>query len=327
LTADPHLTLLARHFAFRYKKHTFGKMATAEMTEPTTPLQQELADRILAQIHAEGLEPGARLKESRLADLLGVSRSPIRAAMEILRGDGIVRHEPNRGMILATAPPAPTPLRNAGEESSALDQMLVDIARLRHERQLGDRFTESELMRHLGVDRAALREVLARIEDLGMVARKSGYGWQFTQGLRDATAKSESYRFRLLIEPAALMEPDFKLDPEWIGQMRAEHMAIMEGEWTDGSAIALFEMNARFHFGLCAASGNRYIAEAMARQNQLRRLYNYAWQLGSGRVAVTCSEHIAILDRLSEDDREMAAMLLRRHLEGAWRARPSGQRD
>jgi DNA-binding GntR family transcriptional regulator len=297
------------------------------MSDQVTPLQQELAGRILSLIHEEGLEPGARLKEAPLAGMLGVSRSPVRAAMEILRQDGIVKHEPNRGMILANVPARPEPARAAAGEVSALDQMAVDIARLRHERQIGDRFTEAELMRRLGVERTALREVLARIEDLGMIARKSGYGWQFTQGLRDEAAKSESFRFRLLIEPAALLEPGFKLDPEWIRGMRAEHVAIMEEEWTGGSAIALFEMNARFHLGLCAASGNRYIAEAMARQNQLRRLYNYSWQLGRERVPVTCSEHIGILDRLAEDDREMAALLLRRHLQGAWQAKPASNLD
>lgn len=297
------------------------------MSDLVTPLQQELADRILMVIHEEGLTPGDRLKEARLAERLGVSRSPIRAAMEILRKDGIVQHEPNRGMILTVVPPQPAlPVPGEGEHS-VLDQMLVGITRLRHERKLSDQFTEAELMRRLGVERGPLREVLARIEDLGMIVRKSGYGWQFTQNLRDGSAKAESYRFRLLIEPAALLEPGFSLDPGWIAQMRAEHVAIMQNEWTEGSAIALFEMNARFHLGLCAASGNRYIAEAMARQNQLRRLYNYSWQLGRERVAITCSEHVEILDRLAEDDREMASLLLRRHLQGAWRARPNTQED
>lgn len=300
-------------------------MATENMSDPSTPLQQELVQRILALVHEQGLRPGDRLKEARLAELLGVSRTPVRAAMEILHHNGIVQRQPNRGMVLVAVPPPPEAA--SPPPLSTLDQVLVDFTRLRHEALLGDHFTEAELLRRLPVERSALREALTRIEELGMIARKSGYGWSFTQAVRDSAAKTESYRFRLLIEPAAILEPAFKLDPEWIARMRAEHLAFLEREWADSTAIALFEMNARFHHGLCAASGNRYLAEAMARQNQLRRLHNYAWQLGRERVVVTCSEHIEILDRLVENDREMAALLMRRHLQGVSKIKSRPRED
>ncbi|MBR9820098.1 MAG: GntR family transcriptional regulator [Rhodobacteraceae bacterium] len=294
------------------------------MTDSITPLQRALADRIVGLVHSEGLQAGTRLKEARIAETLGVSRSPVRAAMEILRREGVVTHEPNRGMILAVVPALPEADQpEAAGGASALDRMLVQIARLRHEQQIGDQFTEAELMRLLEVERPVLREALARIEDLGTISRRSGYGWQFTQGLRDSSAKAESYRFRLLIEPAAIMEPGFALDPEWITQMQREHEAMMTATWQESTSIALFEMNARFHYGICAGSGNRYITEAMARQNQLRRLYNYNWRLGEGRVRVTCQEHLEILARLAAGDLEMAALLLKRHLDGARDAKVS----
>jgi DNA-binding GntR family transcriptional regulator len=37
---------------------------------------------------------------------------------------------------------------------------------------------------------------------------------------------------------------------------------------------------------------------------------------------VNCREHLAILDRLAEGDRELAALLLRRHIESAMQVRP-----
>jgi DNA-binding GntR family transcriptional regulator len=92
---------------------------------------------------------------------------------------------------------------------------------------------------------------------------------------------------------------------------------MLENPWSEASSVTLFEMNAEFHLGISAASGNRYIEEAMQRQNQLRRLSNYNWQHGADRVEVTCREHIEILDRLEHGDNEVAAALMRKHLAGA----------
>lgn len=55
-----------------------------------------LRDRIL-----EGkLTPGQRLVERTLASELGVSRIPVRDALNILRGEGFVTAFPNRGMLV-----------------------------------------------------------------------------------------------------------------------------------------------------------------------------------------------------------------------------------
>ncbi|WP_037073290.1 GntR family transcriptional regulator, partial [Rhizobium sp. PDO1-076] len=191
------------------------------------------------------------------------------------------------------------------------------IARLRREGLLAEQFAELELMRLTGRERTSVRQALTKLEGLGVLQRRKGYGWQFFDPVRDARAREESYNFRLLIETAAILSPEFSLPSEWISSMKVRHKAMMETPWVETSSVTLFEMNAEFHLGISAASGNRYIEEAMRRQNQLRRLSNYNWQYGPVRVAVTCSEHLEILDRLEEGDNEVAAALMRRHLLGA----------
>lgn len=52
----------------------------------------------------------------------------------------------------------------------------------------------------------------------------------------------------------------------------------------------------------------------MERQNNLRRFLNYNWDFGIERVHESIDEHIEILDALEQDDRELAAVLMRRHL-------------
>ncbi|MBL0931048.1 MAG: GntR family transcriptional regulator [Alphaproteobacteria bacterium] len=56
----------------------------------------------LRQMILDGeLPPGARLSERALGERLGGSRTPLREALRMLASEGLVRHEPNRGAVVA----------------------------------------------------------------------------------------------------------------------------------------------------------------------------------------------------------------------------------
>ena len=61
------------------------------------PLRAPVADEIRRQIITGGLAPGSRLVEEQLAVELGVSRNPIREALQSLAREGFVHLEPRRG--------------------------------------------------------------------------------------------------------------------------------------------------------------------------------------------------------------------------------------
>lgn len=292
---------------------------------PPTPLHLELADRIRGWIHAEGLAAGARLNENRLAEQLGVSRTPVRAALEHLAGQGFVARRPHRGVELVAVPPPPeAPPASIEAEDDAL---LLRIVRDRSRGQLADDVSETELMDRYGLGRPALRAALDRLAELGVAERKLGYGWRFVHDVWDAAARHESYRFRMTVEPAAIREPGYQLPEGWIERMRAGHEAFLAAPWTEESSIAFFEMNAAFHEGVAAGSGNRFFVLAIQRQNRLRRLANYDWKHGRERVEVNCREHLEILARLEAGDQELAALLMRRHLEVASQLRSASRAD
>src|SRR6266480_4132220 len=46
------------------------------------------------------LDEGARLTEERLSQLLGISKSPVREALNRLESEGLIRIEPRRGAYL-----------------------------------------------------------------------------------------------------------------------------------------------------------------------------------------------------------------------------------
>ena len=61
-------------------------------------LQRALVDRILTG----ELSPGARLDEQGLADTYGVSRTPVREALQMLASTGLVVNRPRRGAVVRT---------------------------------------------------------------------------------------------------------------------------------------------------------------------------------------------------------------------------------
>jgi len=279
-------------------------------------LQRQLSADILELIRSEGLAPGTRLAEVALAQRLQVSRTPVRAALRILAGRRLIRRGAARGYFVGDAPPAPDqmPARPAPEHT---ERLFLAIARDRRAGRLPLDVSERDLMQRYGATRPLIQRVLAKLAEVAAVQRKPGHGWRFEPSIADADARAESYRFRLLVEPAGLLEPAFKLDANWAADMRRQHQAMLEASWNETSSISLFEMNAAFHEGLAAASGNRYLLVSVQQQNRLRRFGNYDWVFGHERVVVNCREHLAILDQIEAGDRQSAAKLLRQHLESA----------
>lgn len=58
-------------------------------------------DAIHREILAGDLAPGERLVEERLTERLGLSRPPLREALRLLEGDGLITMRPRRGAVVA----------------------------------------------------------------------------------------------------------------------------------------------------------------------------------------------------------------------------------
>ena len=291
----------------------------AAPAEQTSALQQRLVQDIAAHIRDNGLASGAILNQLSLSRQFGVSRTPVKAALETLSQTGLVAfdtrgvrvHDPRVKLDIVTAP-------------DAVDTLLVAIAHdLRSGRLSGDA-SESDLMRRYQVTRGSITGALRRLADLGLAIRKPGFGWRFLDADGSDAARMASNRFRQTIEPAALREPGFRADPQWIAAMSAFHLRYLERRWRASHAVAFFEMNAQFHLELVGFAGNRFFTQATAQQIALRRLRNYSWGLGAERVRVSCTEHLGVLEALSQGDVEMAADRLARHIAGAMQSEIPG---
>jgi DNA-binding GntR family transcriptional regulator len=76
-------------------------MATAPQLQRSSTADEVVA-LLRARIVSGELPPGTQLREVQLARDIGISRPTLREALQGLRQEGLVRHEPHRGMFVAT---------------------------------------------------------------------------------------------------------------------------------------------------------------------------------------------------------------------------------
>jgi DNA-binding GntR family transcriptional regulator len=277
---------------------------------PTSPLVRSLADDIRTLIASREIETGARLSERALAERFRVSRSPVRGALRLLVEEGVLSGATTTGSIVLQSPVDPAGAATLPEEEGYF-RMAAD----RLDGALPDRVTETMLVRRYGFTRAQLVAVLGRIQAEGWIERLPGNGWAFRPMLTSLKSYSDSYRFRITIEPAAILEPGFAIDHRALSARRAEQQRLIDGAIQDVSSRELFETNSRLHETIAECSGNDFFVDGLKRIDRLRRLIEYRRTLDRQSAARRCREHIAIVDRLLGGDRNGAADLMRRHLD------------
>jgi DNA-binding GntR family transcriptional regulator len=286
-------------------------------------LQQQLAAQIVAHIQNNGLRRGEHLTELALAEALRVSRTSVRAALQYLAALGIVAPSgPRRGFRVRAPATALAKLTRGGAPSDE-EALYVKVADEYVRGHLPERFSEADMLKRYGINRGLLLRVLQRMSREWLVERNPGYYWQFTALLKSGKSHDDSYRFRLTVEPAALLEPGFLLDRKWAARCRREHEAVLGMRPNQVSTLRFYDINADFHATLAACTGNHFFRHAIQLQNQLRRFVSHSWTYGLEQIAASCEEHLAILTALESDERDLAASLMCLHLTRAATLKPA----
>lgn len=281
------------------------------------PSTHAIAAQIYDFVRTEHLAEGSHLPAQMLADRLRVSRSPVNQALQLLHERGVLARLPNRGYFVA-GPPAdgsagdPVPLHL--DEGNALDDTYFRIAEDVLQDRLPVDVTETLLRTRYALTGAQLTHVLGRIAQEGWISRKPGYGWTFSSMLRTPDSLLQSYRLRLALEPAALLEPGYRLDPAVLARCRAAECHLLEGGIETDSAAQIHERGVRFHESLVEASGNAFFIETIKRVNRVRRLLSYRSMKDRERYVEHCRQHLEILDLIEAGRLDAASNALRVHL-------------
>lgn len=285
---------------------------------PASPLTRNIANQISLLVTTGELGAGDPLRTQYLADKFGVSRSPVREALQLLSDQGLLEQKENRGFFVKDWPETKV-VEPVSDEAKPFE-VQNDYQRLAED-WLMDRIpaevTEGMLRDRYGVTKAQLSDMLMRAVREGWAERKQGYGWRFLPVAKTPQAFEQIYRFRMQIEPAAMLEPDFMLDRRILAEQRHIQTRMLESDIDRLPAERLLHNGSLFHEELIRMSNNPYFHISLVRVNQMRRLLEYRSRVDRSRLVVQCQDHLAILDLLDRGEVIEASYAMRRHLGGA----------
>ena len=227
------------YYAKKYVNSHLRRRLAPPASEPRTMTQRDkksatrrprqnhldLARRILDLARDRGFGPGAHLPEQLIATQCNVSRTPVRAALKLLADQGLAVHEAEAGYRLS-GDFTPTsafsePLPDA--EEGALAQRII---RDRSARRLDETITVGEVMRRYGAERRTVLKALGTLAEDGLVTRAPGQSWVFASLPDSPESQADSFEYRLLLEPAALTAPGFRLDEDRSAALRRAMVAV-----------------------------------------------------------------------------------------------------
>jgi DNA-binding GntR family transcriptional regulator len=286
---------------------------------------QKLVYQIAEYIKTEKLPEGTRLPGRKLAEQFRVSRSPIQRALRLLEDHQVVASSGN-GYVVHSSP-ASISLEGLGETRQTDDELLY--LRLAEDHATGglpEKMSENELMRRYATSRAKILRILLRAAGERWVERLPGRGWAFVPLLTQSLTYEQIYRYRIVVEPAAILEPTFVLDTLAIQACHAEQVALFDGKGLGLSPVDVFEMGSKFHQTVLNCSRNPFFISGIDHANRMRRLVEYKKTLSSPHWLERCREHARIAEFLLIGNREAASKLMRTHLEEGMRAKSTSPR-
>lgn len=288
-----------------------GVEEAGQVGEGYSELQVIVARSIVEYLRKVNVAQGYHLKELELSKIFKVSRSPVRGALNYLAEKGVVEQIANRGYYLACDVSSIT-ITDLKISPSSDEKVCAQIARDWFHGQVPENFTEAEFRRRYNLGRLTLNRILLKLSEDGVISRNQGHGWRFEPTLNTEELHDASFEFRLVVEPAAILLPTFKLDSGLAAASRRNHQAILNGEIKDIARI--FEVDAEFHEMLAISSNNPFFLSSIQRQGSLRRLVEYESLIETDRLLKSSQEHMDILDAIESNDYRLASVLLERHI-------------
>lgn len=294
-------------------------MSTTPEKKPRTN-HLELARRILEHTQETGLVAGDPVAEQALARTFQVSRTLIRGALKVLLEENLLSHEAGKGYRLLAAPDGKA--FNAALPQAEEEELATSVLRDRMAGRLGDSISISELMRRYDIGRPAAQKALLQLSESQAIERGPGQSWLFRPSLNSLAALEESLKFRLILEPEALLSPHFNADPQRLALLRSAMQTLLSRPVEDFDIQQFRELDISFHELIGQSCGNRFIGDALLQHQSLRRLPNLLPTVSVHRLQEALREHLQIIAHIERGQLEIAADLLRLHLRLSAAQRP-----
>lgn len=243
-----------------------------------SPIYARVTEVLRAAIRQERIPVGTVLLEGHIADLLKITRTPVRQALRELEDSGLVRRFKGRGVLTGSEdlPPLRIPLtpamlgidvggsavavRKAPGWEAIYERVERDVLYLSMFQ--ASRLNEVEMARYFGVGRLVARDVLLRLESLGLVEKDERLRWLVIP--LDTERVHHLYDLRRLLEPAALAGAMTKAPPSLATTMLADLKQAMRA-YPDISASELDKLEHDLHVVYLSHCPNKPLLQSLQR--------------------------------------------------------------
>jgi DNA-binding GntR family transcriptional regulator len=208
-----------------------------------------------------------------------------------------------------------TPIRLQSLADHAFEKLVNAI--VRGEIGPGERISEAQVARQLGISRGPLREALGRLEGRKLVERKPRIGVSVVGLSKDDL--DELFTVREALEGMACRLAATRLGDDEIDRLRRLLARHQETEGLRrGTGYYQGSADEDFHFRIVRGSGSgRLIASLCDELYYQVRIYRYRSSMTPGRAAAAFEEHQQIVEALAARDPDRAEAAMRRHVANA----------
>ncbi|WP_118132995.1 GntR family transcriptional regulator [Oceanicella sp. SM1341] len=263
-----------------------------------------------------GLGESASLpSENALARSMGVSRTVVRAGLQRLSDEEIIRWE-GRQKVLLRRPGAADRLeiRIDGPDADTLETRFLEWV-LRFDVPAGTTLNVAQLSREFGVAPHVLQEFLAGFTRFGLVERRQRGGWRLLGFTADFAVELSEFRTVLelnAVRQLVALPPGHEIWPRLEG-LRARHLDLASR--LDRDFHEFSRLDEAFHTTVTGVVRNRFVAE-FQKVISLIFHYHYTWDKTEEkrRNAAAIAEHLDWIEAMLARDAAASDAAALRHL-------------
>ncbi|MEB8434263.1 MULTISPECIES: GntR family transcriptional regulator [Cocleimonas] len=213
------------------------------------------------------------------------------------------------------------PIATLSERQTLSEQVYNDIkeAIIAGELIQGAKITEDELAKKYGISRGPLREALRRLESIRLLIKIPHAGMRVVTLTPEMI--EEIYIVREALEGMSARLAAERMTDEEIEDLRnllVRHSSNIDK--SDGKQYFQREGDLDFHFRIAQASNNQWLMDLLSSElYQLLRMCRHRTSQAPARPTKALTEHKQIVEAIASRDAELAEMLMRRHISGAWK--------
>lgn len=184
----------------------------------------------------------------------------------------------------------------------------------------GQKLNEAELAERYGMGRGPLREALRHLEGMRLVKRTPNAGARVV--VLDRKMLADLYGVREALEGMACRLAAIRMTDDEIAHLSKlldNHQQQIKKE--GGKIYSQSEGDLDFHYQIARGSRNQMLMDLLGNeQYQLLRMCRYRTSRKAARTQPALQQHRQIVAALEQRDGELAELLMRRHIQGAWKS-------